>query len=236
MGLLTRLRTRLGARSADRARPAAGIGPHFTPAMVEVWKELEEQVDGELKKSGSSVVSAWEVGAAELGRALRGVADDRALVERYSDALVPALQPFQDLHKGIGTAMQHGLREGLATHTLAAATAPLATLLVGLDERAAAGWEKTAAHLAPLFARCARPEEARVRFLAGARELRQACADADLVWRARLAALPEAPGLWEGVTGAAEAWQLAVTRALELAIDRQVKALAAAVAEGRAIV
>jgi hypothetical protein len=233
MGLLSRLRTRLGALSSDRPSATRGIGARFTPAMGEVWKELEEQVDGELKKSGASVVSAWEVGAAELGRALRGVADDRVLVERYSDALVPALQPFQDLHKGIGTAMQTGLRAGLATGTLAAAIAPLESLLVGLDDRAAAGWEKTTAHLAPIFDRCARPEDARARFLAGSRALRQACADADLVWRARLAALPEAPGLWEGVTGAAEAWQLAITRALELAVDRQVKGLAAAVTEGR---
>ena len=131
--------------------------------------------------------------------------------------------------------MHAGLRAGLSTGTLSAATAPLATLLVGLDDRAAAGWEKTAAHLEPIVARCARPDDARDRFLSGSRALRQACADADLVWRAKLAALPEAPGLWEGLTGAAEAWQLSITRELELGIVRQVKGLVASVAEGRRV-
>ncbi len=201
--------------------------------MVEVWKELEEQIDGELKKPGSSIVGAWEVGAAELGRAVVGLADDRSIVERYSDAVVPTLQPFQDLHKGLVTAMQAGARAGLAERSLPAATEPLARLLEGLDDKAADGWARTTRHLEPLFLRCARPDDARDHFAAGGRALRQACADADLVWRARLAALPEAPGLWEGLTGAAEAWQLSVTRELELAIVRQVKGLVAAVREGR---
>lgn len=201
--------------------------------MEEVWRELEEQVDAELKKAGASVVGAWEVGAAELGRAVVGLPDDKVLVERFSDALVPTLQPFQDLHKGIGAAMRAGLEAGRSTGSVAAATAPLARLLEGLDEQAAAGWSKTAKHLEPLFARCARPDEARDRFLAGERLLRQACVDADEIWRARLAALPEAPGLWEGVTGAAEAWQLAATRGIEIAVDRHAKGLVGGIREGR---
>ncbi|MDP2304454.1 MAG: hypothetical protein Q8P18_00330 [Pseudomonadota bacterium] len=232
MGLLSRLRVRLSPGS--RRGAPAGIGSGFTPAMAEVWKELEEQVDGELKKSGSSIVGAWEVGAAELGRALIAFDDDRVLIERYSDSLVPALQPFQDLHKGIGTAMQAGMRAGLAAGSLAAATAPLARLMEGLDDKAAEGWAKTAAHLEPIILRSRRPDEARAQFLAGSRALRQACADADLVWRARLEALPQAPNLWDGLTGAAEAWQLSITRALEMEIVRHVKALVAAVREGGA--
>lgn len=234
MGLLSRLRARLSDRPLRGASPSrAGIGPGFTPAMGEVWKELEEQVDAELKKSGSSIVGAWEVGAAELGRAVIGFDDDRVLVERYSDALVPTLQPFQDLHKGIGTAMHAGLKAGLASGSLAAATAPLARLMEGLDDKAAEGWVKTAAHLEPIVLRSRRPDDTRAQFAAGARTLRQACADADLVWRAKLDALPTAPGLWEGLTGAAEAWQLSITRSLEMGIDRQVKGLVAAVRDGR---
>jgi hypothetical protein len=228
MGLLSRLRTRLRPPAAS---PVVGV--RFTPAMAEVWKELDEQVDAELKKAGSSFVGAWEVGAAELGRVVVGEPDGNALIERYSDALVPALQPFQDLHKGCVSAMAAGLRAGLATGSVSAAAAPLAGLLAGLDERAAEGWGKTTAHLAPLFAKCTRPDEARLRFAAGDRALRQACSDADLVWRARLDALPQAPGLWEGITGAAEAWQLAVTRDIEFAVDRQVKGLVAALREAR---
>jgi hypothetical protein len=229
MGLLTRIRTRLRGSAGS---PAV-LGARFTPALEEVWRELEEQVDGELKKAGSSIVGSWEVGAAELGRAVVGLPDDKVFVERFSDALVPTLQPFQDLHKGIAGAMQTGLRAGLATGTMAAATAPLARLMDGLDEQAAVGWAKTTTHLGPIFAACARPDEARDRFLAGDRALRQACVDADAVWRARLAALPEAPGLWEGLTGAAEAWQLSVTRGLEIGIDRQTKGLVAALRAAR---
>lgn len=227
MGLLTRLRNRLRASSAP-----VGLGDCFSPALEETWRALEEQVDAELKKAGSSVVGAWEVGAAELGRVVVGRADDKLLVERFSDALVPTLQPFQDLHKGIGAAMQQGLQAGRLIGTMAAATAPLAALMEGLDARAADGWRKTTKHLEPLFALSARPDEARDRFAAGERALAQACADADEVWRARLAALPAAPGLWEGLTGAAEGWQLAVTRGLEIAIDRHAKGLVAGIREG----
>lgn len=229
MGLLTRLRARL----RGNAPGTSVLGPRFTPALEETWRELEEQVDAELKKAGSSIVGAWEVGAAELGRVVVGRPDDKVLVERFSDALVPTLQPFQDLHKGVSGAMQKGLAAGLSTGSVAAATAPLAKLLEGLDAQAATGWEKTTKHLDPLFALCPRPDEARDRFLAGERAVAQACVDADTLWRARLAALPEAPGLWEGLTGAAEGWQLSVTRGLEIALDRQTKGLVGAIREGR---
>lgn len=225
MGLLTRLRNRLRP-------PPAAVGPRFTPAHVEAWDELEEQVDAELKKAGASIVGAWEVGAAELGRAVIAWPDDRATVERFSDALVPTLQPFQDLHKGLGSAMAAGKKAGLATGAWSDATAPLVALLAGLDARADDGWTRTTKHLEPLFARCPDPEGARARFSAGGRPLRQACVEADVIWRARLAALPDAPDLWHGLTGAAEAWQLAVTRGLEITIDRHAKGLAHALREG----
>lgn len=231
MGLLSRLRVRLSGSGVPGS--VRGIGSGFTPAMAEAWKELEEQVDGELKKAGSAIVGAWEVGAAELGRAVIGFDDDRVLIERYSDSLVPTLQPFQDLHKGIGTAMHNGMRAGLAAGSLSAATAPLARLMEGLGEKAAEGWDKTAGHLEPIILHARRPDDARAQLVAGSRALRQACADADLVWRAKLDALPMAPNLWDGLTGAAEAWQLSITRSLEVDIVRHVKGLVAAVREGR---
>lgn len=225
MGLLSRLRTRLRP-------PAPTVGAHFTPSLVEAWDELEEQVDGELKKAGASIVGAWEVGAAELARSVLAWPDERAMIERFSDALVPTLTPFQDLHKGLGSAMAAGKKAGLASGALSAATAPLAQLLVGLDERADDGWSKTTKHLDPLFLRCPDPDGTRERFIAGGRPLRQACVEADVIWRARLEALPEAPDLWKGLTGAAEAWQLTITRGLEITIDRHAKGLAHALREG----
>ena len=71
-----------------------------------------------------------------------------------------------------------------------------------------------------------------MRFGAGDRALRQACVDADAVWRAGFESLPAAPGLWEGVTGAAEAWQLALSREVEIIVVRQAKGLVSAVREG----
>jgi hypothetical protein len=225
MGLITRLKSRLrGAPPVSRT-----LGERFTPADAEVWKELEEQVDAELKKAGSALVGAWEVGAAELGRVVMAQPDDKALIERFSDALVPTQQAFQDLHKGIPTAMAKGLRAGTTAGTFAAATVPLVELLAGLDTRAEAGWTKTTGHLGPLFALCKEPDAARAAFLAGGPALAQACRDADQVWRTKLAALPASPGLWEGMTGAAEGWQLAVTRGVEIAVVRHTKGLVAAI-------
>lgn len=219
-GLLSRLRARLG-------RSSATLGPTFRPDHVEPWKELEEQVDAELKKVGSSVVGAWEVGAAELGRVVVGRPDDKALLERYSDSLVPALQPFQDLHKGCAAAMSEGRRAGESQGTFAAATAPVLGLVEGLGPRAVDGWRKTTAHLSPVFAAAKDPAAARARFEAGGAALAEGCARAERVLRDRLMALPDAPDLWTGLTGAVEAWQLALTRELEIALDRSTKGLVA---------
>lgn len=227
-GLLSRIRARL---SGGRAR--VGLGPDFRPDLEDEWNELGEQVDAELKKIGASVVGAWEVGAAELGRVVVGRPDDKALIERYSDALVPTLQPFQDLHKHCSTAMNEGLRAGRRDRTMAAATDPLSRLAEGLGDRAAEGWAKTSKHLEPLFAIAADPAKARARFAEGGDALRRGCASAEVVWNARLAAIPESPTLWAGLTGAAEAWQLAVTRELEIAIDGYAKGLVADIRAGR---
>lgn len=223
-GLLSRIRARLSA-------PRRAVGPAFLPEHEEVWDELVEQIDAELKKVGSAVVGAWEVGAAELGRVVIGRADDRAAIERYSDALVPTLQPFQDLHKGCAAAMAEGKRAGRASGRLADATAPLLRLVEGLGARAAAGWDKTARHLEPVLAGC--PEGAEDRFRAGGPALVDACARAEQVYRERLAALHDAPDLWRGLTGATEAWQLALTRELEFVLDRHAKGLVADVARAR---
>ena len=226
--MFTRIRNRL--RSLRRP---TGIGSGFDAARKAEWDELAEQVDAELQKAGSSVVAAWEVGAAELGRAVVGMEDDRQIIERFSDALVPTLQPFQDLHKGCATAMAVGARAGLASGRLDRATPPVFALVSGLGTRATDGWSRTSAHLSPVFARCARPEEARTRFTSADVALRHACDEGEAVLRARLGALPEAATLWDGLCGAVEDWQLVVTRGLEIAIDAEVKALAAGVKAGR---
>lgn len=225
MGLLNRLRARLQVAPAPAPAGRAVLGARFEARHEEDWKELEEQVDAELKRAGTSIVGSWEVGAAELGRVVRGWPDDRALIERFSDALVPTLQPFQDIHKGVPSAMMAGLAAGRETGRMSSATAPLAELVSNLGSRAQDGWEKTTKHLDPLLARCADPAGARARFLAGGPAIARACADAEVVWRERLALLPEAPDLWEGLVGAGDAWQRVVTRGLEITIDGCAKGL-----------
>lgn len=233
--LLTRTASRIRARLGLRGGPPAlaGIGAAFGPALEDDWKELVEQVDADLRKVGASVVSSWEVGAAGLGRALVGRADDAALIERYSDALVPTLAAFDALHKGCAGAMDAGLRAGLSSGQLAMATAPLPALVASLGENTSAGWQRTVEHLEPVFACCAAPDAARARFLGGRHDLVAACAEADGVLRARLEALPRARTLWEGLTAATEAWQLALSRSLEIALSRHTRALVEEVKAGR---
>ena len=67
MGILTRVKNRLIGK-----KPVSGIGPLFARSYEEDWNELVEQVDNYTQKTGAAVVQTWEVGAAELGRALHG--------------------------------------------------------------------------------------------------------------------------------------------------------------------
>lgn len=183
-------------------------------------------MDGSLKNIGSAVVSSWEVGAAEVARSLVGREDDRALIERYSDALVPTLDAFQGLHKGCSTAFADGLRAGLAEGTLAAATRPLVLLFVGLDGRAAEAWEKTVLYLEPMFALCADAEVVRGAFASA--PIGSSAGRADRLLRDTLSRLPAAESLTEGVIEAFETTQHALTRELEFALHAPTRALAVA--------
>jgi hypothetical protein len=218
------IRSRLFEHLRLVVRPASARRATFGPEDREVWLELVEQVDAETKKVGSAVVGAWEVGAAELGRAVVGRPDDRALIERYSDALVPTLQPFQDLHKLVDAAMRKGLDAGLAANDVSAATAPLLVMVGGLGQRATDGWAKTVKHLEPVLAACPDPDAARARLADGA-PLQRACEDAERVLVAGLAAVRTAPDLWTGLMNAVEAWQLALGRELEIFLCGRAKQL-----------
>jgi hypothetical protein len=218
------IRSRLSSLLSRRRQ--ARLGPSFGEGRREEWGELEEQVDAEVKKLGAAVVGAWEVGAAELGRVVVGRADDKALVERFSDALVPTLQPFQDLHKHVAGAMREGLDAGLRADRVDAATAPLVAMVRGLGARAADGWAKTVKHLEPVLAQCPDPAGARAHLGDGA-SLARACDAAERVLVDRLAAMPEAATLWDGLMGAVEAWQLALSRELEIELCGRAKGLAA---------
>jgi hypothetical protein len=235
-GLLSRVKNRLSRIAGGGAvAKGAGIGPGFGIAYEEDWNELVEQVDNYTQKVGAAVVQTWEVGAAEMGNAVRGLKEDKAMIERFSDALVPTLTPFQDLHKKCSGAMQQGFGAGVSGNSMAAATRPLVGLVDGLGDRAFEGWTKTATYLEPMFALCRNPEESRDRFLAFGPELAAGCAKAQAVLQQNLDGVPNQPRLWGGICDSFDAWQLALTRELEISMTRAAKELVKDVREGVAV-
>ncbi len=220
MGLLTRVKNRLLGK-----KPSPAIGTGFPASYAEEWTDLIEQVDNYGQKVGAAVVQSWEVGAAELGRALQGRAGENVLIERFSDALVPTLTPFQDLHKKTTAAMKQGLDRGGASGQIGPATEALASLVAGLGVEAAAGWVKTVEYLDPILAGCAAPEEARAAMLRHQGALRDACDAAEAVLVAELARAPARATLWDAVTEPFDQWQLKLVRELEIAITVAVREL-----------
>jgi len=232
-GLLDRVKGRLSRLTgAGAPAAAAGIGPGFSPAYEEEWNELVEQVDNYTQKVGAAVVQTWEVGAAELGRVVRGHPQDKTVIERYSDALVPTLTPFQDLHKTCSGAMSRGYAAGAASGRMADATAPQLAMVDGLGEKAFEGWARTAGYLEPVFALAADPGGARERFEASGPELARACASARAVLQRELERVPNQPKLWTGVCDAWDLWQQTLTRELEICMTRAARELVADVRGG----
>lgn len=237
-GLLSRVRNRLsrlagGIAGGGRA-PTAGIGGGFSVSYEEEWNDLVEQVDNYTQKVGAAVVQTWEVGAAELSRVLIGLPDEKSMIERYSDSLVPTLTEFQDLHKKCSGAMAEGFKAGTANASMAAATAPLGALVDGLGGRAAAGWLKTAIYLEPIFALAVDPAAAKLRFEAAGAELAKGCDLAQATLRTELGAVPQNPKLWDGVCEAFDKWQLRLVRELEIEMTKATRQLVADVRAGRA--
>ena len=220
LGILTRVKNRLIGK-----KPVSGIGPLFARSYEEDWNELVEQVDNYTQKTGAAVVQTWEVGAAELGRALHGRPDAKQLIERYSDALVPTLTPFQDLHKKNSAVMKAGFDRGASTGQLSAATEALLVLVNGLDSGAVDGWTKTVEYLEPVVQICAAPDTARPALLAHGPGIRAACDSARAVLAAELARGPERPTLWVAVTEPFDRWQLKLVRELEITLTQATREL-----------
>ncbi len=238
MGLLSRIRQRLSRRGQDDQQGARtghrpGIGARWTPAMEKEWEELPEQVDASLKKVGSAIVGSWEVGAAELARVLVGHPQDRAWIERYSDALVPGLAPWQDLHKGCSAAMAQALADAKRSGDLLAVQPPLLELIRTLPRRADEGFLKTVAYLEPMIAGTADPAALRAFLQTGGPELRQSAEQNMEVLRAGLARLPEAPTLFDGVCTPFDDWQAAMCRDVEIRLDRLYRRLVADIKAAR---
>ena len=220
-GLLSRLRNR--ASGAPKV-----VGMRFAPSMEDDWKELEEQVDAHAKRPGTALVASWEVAASELARCTLGRDDEKTLIDRFSDGLVPALTPFQDIHKGVPSALREGLEAGKRDESMASATRPLVMLVNGLDARVPVGWAKTVEYLDPVYALARDPAAARAAMAPVGDRLAIACRDAEAILRDRLSRLPQAELLWDGVLDPFDAWQLALSREIELGVYAATRGMVAA--------
>jgi hypothetical protein len=225
MGLFSRLRGRLqGSRG--------GVGVGFTPALEKEWEDIPEQVDAFTKKVGSSIVGSWEVGAAELGRAVVGLEQDQVWIDRFSDALVPTLTPYQDLHKKATSACKTALVDAQRSRRVQALVPPLVGLVVGLGPEAELGWGKTVGYLGPVLELTKRADLAASMLKTGPKLLESARASEQIL-KEELEKLAEAETLFEGVCDAFEAWQLYLCRELELELDRPVQELVKALKAAR---
>lgn len=209
-GLISRLRGRSSAAPTT-------VGLQFVPAMEQEFGELTEEVDAQVKRTGTAMVASWEVAASELARVTIGMEGEKVLIDRFSDSLVPALTPFQDLHKGAATAVREGIEAGRREGSMAAATRPLVMLVHGLDAQVEPGWVKTLDYLEPIFALAKDPAAARAAMEPAGARMAAACREGEQVLRERLSKLPQATSLTEGVIEPFEAWQLVVCREIEMA-------------------
>ncbi len=209
-GLLSRLRGRA------TAAPAV-VGLQFVPAMEQEFGELTEEVDAQVKRTGTAMVASWEVAASELARVTIGMEGEKVLLERFSDGLVPALTPFQDLHKASASAVREGIEAGRREGSMAAATRPLVMLVHGLDVGVESGWAKTLDYLEPLFALAKNPAAARAAMEPAGARMAAASREGEQVLRDKLSKLPQATSLTEGVLEPFEAWQAVVCREIEMA-------------------
>ena len=233
MGILTRIRSEVKSKLQDKlsstiiGRASAGkssakhgskIGVQFTNVLEKEWEEIPEQVDAYTKKVGSAIVGSWEVAAAEIGRTVIGLPNDQVLIDRFSDALVPTLSPFQDLHKKAPTSCKNALKAARTTGDVRSLGPEIQKLAVGLGPSAREGWAKTVEYLEPLI-ELSRDPGLKQRMLEAGPKLEQVAVAAEAILQERLSNIQEETTLFGGVCDSVEAWQLALCRDLELALD-----------------
>jgi hypothetical protein len=223
LGLLNRLRQRIDRRLHP---PAPKAGPVWTEQMEKEWEDLPEQVDAALKKLGSAAVGTWEVGAADLGRVLIGQPQERSLMERYSDGLVPTLEPYQELHRRCAGQMQRALVAARAGG-LPALEPEFTGILEGLSGRVDEGWDKTVTWLAPLIALSGHPAELERELRTRGGQLRESAQVNEQKLRERLRVLPQ-ENLYENLCEVWEEYQQDMCRDIEVILDSATQMLVGA--------
>lgn len=227
MGLLNRLRQRIDRRLYP---PAPQKGPIWTEQMEKDWEDLPEQVDAAVKKLGSAAVGTWEVGAADLGRVLIGQPNEKTLMDRYSDGLVPTLDPYQELHRRSAAQMQRALVAARAGG-LPALEPEFTGILEGLSGRVDEGWDKTVTWLAPLVALTANPGELDRELRTRGGQLRESAQVNEQRLRERLRALSPEQNIYESLCDIWEDYQQGMCRDIEVILDSATQMLVGALRE-----
>lgn len=212
--LARKVRGKLGGRPAN-------VGDHFGPDNDVAFAVLEEEGDAAFQRVGASLVGAWEVGITDLARVLEPRLESAAkykLTERLSDSLVPTQQPLQDAKHAFSAAVKKGAQAGLKSGRLADAVAPAVTMVDGLADPVAKGWQKSAEYMQPLWETL--PDGARVKadYAALGGRLQALLAEQAGVFRQAMAALPGQPDLERGIRDAMEAWYAKVSVGIELIV------------------
>ncbi len=200
------------------------VGPGFSDAHTAAFAEVESDAEVAFQLVGSALVSTWEVGITEIGRALMGrLPEDerRSHVERISDSLVPLQRPLRQAGQSVGAGVQQGVQAGRLSGELGPATAPLIAILEPLPVAVEEGWASATEYLQPVFDSLPDPPESRVRFAQGGSSLADAFSDAASTYASAMARLAESTDLQRDLAHAMLQWQHAVCRSIEhIVFDR----------------
>lgn len=201
----------------------------FGHVQAAAFAQVEIDAEGAFQLLGAALVSTWEVGITEIGRAFMNQmpeADRKVLVNRVSDGLVPIQQPLQQTGHGVGVAIKQGVQAARLANRIGPATAPLAALVAPLGTQIEAGWQKATEYLSPVFAVLPNTDVVTREFeeagalLAEAFDLSAARFAEDLNQAAEHAAC--GPALTEAIN----TWQRAVCRSVEIIVFARMNLIA----------
>jgi hypothetical protein len=214
-----------------RSPGGATVGSTFGPEHLAAFIQVEPDGEAAFQLVGAALVSTWEVGLTEIGRAFVGKMpqpERNKLVARVSDALVPLQQSLQTASHSYGATVKQAVQTGRLSGELSSATALLAQVVQPLAGCVDEGWTKTTEYLAPIFDALLDGEAVASAFAAGGPELAQAFSSASSDYAAALAALPQSSDLAGGLAVSLQDWQRAVCRAIELIVFERMGRIAQA--------
>lgn len=226
MGLLGRLKGRV-QRALASPTPPREPAP-FDARRAELWKELKDQYSLGFQTMASAVVASWEVTASELNRASRGAHADHAAewVKRFSDALVPTLDPIQAAERASAKVWQQSTRAAAASGRLAQAMPAIGSHARELGAAVEAGWPKTVGWMEPVLEGLAVTAAGRSRLGSVGAAMRHALDSRAADFARALETVPLAEDVEGAFLDAVERWRHGTAQDLEVALD-QVRAVLA---------